>query len=254
MDQAVFVYKIKNIENNLCYIGFDAHAEHLQHRWKIHQRDCVSEKTKFYRSLNKNIDKFRYEIIDRANTILDLALKEIYWIDYFDSYKNGYNSTRGGDGLNQDLSQFPEDQIQKLKELYSFWMTEYNHEVKWKNKSLEERQCLTSHLHTDEIYKKKSDTLKRFYEKNPGIKKDKGRVIKAWQENNKDLVKETNKKNGLKGAKKVSKKVKIEFQNGSIKIYNSKSEFNREHGEIINAILRKTVDGNSHRGFKGWQL
>ena len=69
-----------------------------------------------------------------------------------------------------------------------------------------------------------------------------------------DQLSKTNRKNGCKGAEKVSKKVKIEFQNGDIKIYNSKSEFNREHGEIINAIIRKTKDGNSHRGFKGWEI
>jgi hypothetical protein len=250
----VFIYKITNTENNLCYIGFDTHLEHLQHRWKTHQKDCVISNTKFYKALNNNIEKFHYEIIDRAETILDLALREIYWIDNFDSYRNGYNSTRGGDGLNQDLSKFTEGEIASLKNFYSLWMTEYNYNVKWKDKSAEEKQELTSHLHTEDIYKKKAETLKKFYEGNPSIKKDKGAKIKEWQKNNREQLSKTNRQNGLKGSEKVSKKVKIEFQNGDTKIYNSKSEFNREHGEIINVVIRKTKEGNSHRGFKGWEI
>lgn len=250
----MFIYKITNIENNLCYIGFDTHPDYLQHRWRAHQRDCEKANTKFYKALREDFSKFYYEIIDRADTILDLALKEIYWIDYYNSYKNGYNSTRGGDGLNQDLSKFSENEIKDLKKFYSFWMTEYNNDVKWKNKSSKEKKDLTAHLHTEDVYKKKSESLKKFYELNPDIKKDKASAIKEWQKNNKEQLLKTNTENGRKGAEKVSKKVKIQFENGDTKIYNSKSEFNRENGEIINAILKKTKENKSHRGFKGWEI
>ncbi len=134
------IYKITNIENNKSYIGFDSHAEHLSHRWESHKRDCTLCDTKFYTALRDNIEKFTYEIIDRENSILDLALKEIYWIDFYDSYKNGYNSTRGGDGLNQDLSQLTEDEINQLRRVYSLTMTDYNNNNKWKDKTADEKQ------------------------------------------------------------------------------------------------------------------
>lgn len=250
----MFIYKITDTRNQLCYIGFDTHSEHYQHRWQVHQKNCGNNNTKFYKALIGNIEKFTYEIIDRADTILDLAFREIYWIDHFNSYRDGYNSTRGGDGLNQDLTQFSESDILQLKQLYSISMSAFNNDVKWKNKTHEERREMTKHLHTAEVYDKKSETLKQFYEKNPSVKAEKGRIIKEWQSNNKDRMSETNRQNGLSGSKKVSKKVKIEFQNGDIKIYNSKSEFNREHGEIVNAVIKKTKDGESHRGLKGWEI
>ena len=250
----MFIYKITNIENNLCYIGLDTYPEYKQKRWKDHQRNCLTSDTKFYIALKDNVDKFTFEIIDRADNIVDLAFKEIYWIDYYNSFKKGYNSTRGGDGLNQDLSQFTEEEIFQLKQLYSFTMTEYNYNVKWKDKTADERKELTAHLNTTDIIKKRTETLKKFYDTNPDIKKEKGKAIVKWQLENKIQLCKTNRHNGIKGAEKVSKKVRVEFQDGTTKIYNSKSEFNRENGEIINAILRKTKENKSHRGFKGWEI
>jgi hypothetical protein len=250
----MFIYKITNIENNQCYIGFDSRAPHLEHRWKVHQKMCNSKSTKFYAALCGNIDKFSYEIIDYADTILDLALKEIYWIDHYKSYTEGYNSTRGGDGLNQDLTQFTNEEIIKLKEQYKFLMTEYNTNVKWKNKSAEERKELTAHLHTKEIYNKKSATLKKFYKDNPEICLEKSAIIKKWRMNNRDKLCENNRKSSLIGAAKVSKRVEIKFQDGRTKIYNSKSEFKREHGGSINAIIMKTKNGGNHKGMQGWEI
>ena len=37
-----------------------------------------------------------YEIL--YDTEEELSLKEQYWIGYYNSYENGYNATRGGDG------------------------------------------------------------------------------------------------------------------------------------------------------------
>ncbi len=252
----MFIYKITNTENNKSYIGFDSHAEHLSHRWNEHVRDCTKIDTKFYMALRQDIGMFDYEIIDRAERILDLALKEIYWIDFYDSYRNGYNSTKGGDGMNYDLSQYTEEEIQQLKRVYSLAMADYNNNRKWKDKTEEERKELTSHLHTETIYKKKSETLSKFYKSNPEFIKQKSNTISAYWKNMPEDTKKSrllhNKINSKKGAEKTSKKVKVEFPNGDIKIYSSKSEFNRENGEIINAIIRKTKENKSHRGFKGW--
>jgi hypothetical protein len=63
-----------------------------------------------------------------------------------------------------------------------------------------------------------------------------------------------NKINGAKGAAKVSKKIKIVNPEGIEKIYNSKSEFAREHGFILKSILNKTLNGLDHNGWKGWEI
>ena len=41
-------------------------------------------------------DNFDVSIIDYAENKDELNKKEIYWISYYDSYKNGYNETQGG--------------------------------------------------------------------------------------------------------------------------------------------------------------
>lgn len=43
------------------------------------------------------IDNFIFEILEECNS-KDLNKQEIYWISYYDTYKNGYNMTLGGDG------------------------------------------------------------------------------------------------------------------------------------------------------------
>jgi hypothetical protein len=49
-----------------------------------------------YQAFNKyGIENFNFEEIEEIeNSLLDE--REKYWINYFDSYKNGYNSTLGG--------------------------------------------------------------------------------------------------------------------------------------------------------------
>jgi len=49
-----------------------------------------------YKAFNKyGIENFTFEEIEQVdNSILDE--REKYWIEYYDSYFNGYNSTLGG--------------------------------------------------------------------------------------------------------------------------------------------------------------
>lgn len=44
-------------------------------------------------------DKFHIELIDTASSKEEMFEKEMYYIKLFDTYKNGYNSTLGGDGF-----------------------------------------------------------------------------------------------------------------------------------------------------------
>jgi hypothetical protein len=41
------------------------------------------------------IEHFYIELIEETNNPEE---REIYWIEYYKAYKNGYNATRGGDG------------------------------------------------------------------------------------------------------------------------------------------------------------
>ena len=151
-----------------------------------------------------------YEVVETGFTrMVDLALAEIKYIRQFKSYPRGLNSTPGGDGLGRHLlTSMTEDEILTLRSALGVHWARYN-EQKWSGLSDEERKKLSAHLHTPEVYEKKSKTLKKYYEANPEAKADKGKKIKEWQEKNKETVKANNRVNGLKGAAKVSKELSI---------------------------------------------
>ena len=100
-----YIYKITNDINDKVYIGkteFD-----IEKRFQEHCRDSLkdrNEKRPLYNAMNKyGIEHFKIEEIEQCN---DIENREKYWIEYYDSYNNGYNATLGGDGktlINYDL-------------------------------------------------------------------------------------------------------------------------------------------------------
>lgn len=100
-----YIYKIINDINNKVYIGKTQFP--IQKRWKQHCRDYKKEKNEkrpLYNAMKKyGIQHFSINLIEESN---DLENKEKYWIKQYDSYKNGYNATLGGDSkhyLDYDL-------------------------------------------------------------------------------------------------------------------------------------------------------
>lgn len=91
------IYKITN-PNNKIYIGQTINFKKRMSRYKFY--DCKGQK-KLYNSLNKyGWENHTVEIIDEVwqgynNEILNI--RERYWINEFNSYFEGLNSTTGGD-------------------------------------------------------------------------------------------------------------------------------------------------------------
>lgn len=98
------IYKIQNIINDKIYIGQTQIS--LEKRWNEHLRDTKRRDYKFHRAIRKyGEESFSKEIIEEVSDDM-LNEREIYWISYYDSYHNGYNSTLGGDGslkINREL-------------------------------------------------------------------------------------------------------------------------------------------------------
>jgi len=93
------VYKITNIETNDSYIGFTSFT--LELRWRGHCNNANNTKksNKFINAIRYyGIKNFKCEILEQYSTSFFAKAGEIYWIDFYDTYKNGYNSTKGGDG------------------------------------------------------------------------------------------------------------------------------------------------------------
>ena len=114
-----YIYKITNTINNKVYIGQTVKT--VQKRFTQHKNN--SNKPYFsqiilYKAFNKyGIENFICEEIEEVdNSLLDE--RERYWIEYYDSYFNGYNSILGGRAIqlyNWDI----DDIIEKYLELKS---------------------------------------------------------------------------------------------------------------------------------------
>ena len=96
------IYKITNKITGKSYIG---QSINIEYRFKQHKSNALSVNNKDYNSdfysdlRNLGEDNFQFDILEECEPIF-LDEKEIYYIDYYDTYHNGYNRTCGGSGLN----------------------------------------------------------------------------------------------------------------------------------------------------------
>lgn len=94
-----YIYKITNTVNQKGYIGKTTNS--IEKRWKEHKHDYTRDYCKdrpLYRAMNKyGIENFIIEQLEEVD-IKDLSNREIYWIEYYHTFSNGYNATLGGDG------------------------------------------------------------------------------------------------------------------------------------------------------------
>ena len=103
-----YIYKITNILNGKMYIGKTSST--IQERWKEHLKDAA-RRSKEHRPLYSAIKKYGADnfIIEQLEEVPNDEIareREIFWIEYYGSFKNGYNATKGGDGrqyANYDL-------------------------------------------------------------------------------------------------------------------------------------------------------
>lgn len=92
-----YIYKITNKENGHSYIGQTRCS--VISRFEEHLRDAKRRDYKFSRALRKyGKDGFDLSVIEQIPDE-NLNIREKYWIEYYDTFHNGYNSTLGGDGL-----------------------------------------------------------------------------------------------------------------------------------------------------------
>lgn len=93
------VYKIENLINKKVYIGVDSY---FPKRIKQHQSMLSKNKHKnkylqySYNKYGKN--NFTFELVEHCKDRKTMLNREIELISYYDSLKNGYNHTTGGEG------------------------------------------------------------------------------------------------------------------------------------------------------------
>ena len=96
----MLIYKATSATTGKVYIGQTTQT--LQERINQHNSHAYGHQYNyhFHNAIRKyGAEDFNYEIIEDNITSSDiLNEREKYWIAYYDSYYNGYNSTMGGDG------------------------------------------------------------------------------------------------------------------------------------------------------------
>lgn len=95
------IYKIENKVNGKIYVG---QSTNIQKRWDNHKvaSNCEKDHTynyPLYRAFRKyGVDNFSFDVLEEC-MVSELDDKEIFWIEYYNSFRNGYNQTLGGCGI-----------------------------------------------------------------------------------------------------------------------------------------------------------
>jgi hypothetical protein len=92
------VYKITNLINDHKYVGKTERKP--EERWKehIYLSKYSPEKMTISNAINKHgKENFKFEVIEECSSE-KVNDREIFWISELNTYKDGYNSTIGGDG------------------------------------------------------------------------------------------------------------------------------------------------------------
>lgn len=106
------VYLIKHKDTNLIYIGSTFQKNGFIGRWRSHLNGFLRGKGNrvLLNIYNKyGIEGFTFCIIERLNssTEKEIRIREQYWIDYYNSYKNGANCTRNTDSAFDGFKRLP---------------------------------------------------------------------------------------------------------------------------------------------------
>lgn len=111
-----YIYKIVNDFNDKVYVGQTSTL--LEDRFARHCRDksLSNQNKEAIDNLIQTIGKEHFQIIEIEKVnIMKLDEREIYWINYYDSFYNGYNRTLGGQGGRK----YSEKEILSALNLYS---------------------------------------------------------------------------------------------------------------------------------------
>lgn len=93
-----YIYIIKNTINDKVYIGQTTNTIEYRFHQHLDNVERTYKQGHLYSAMRKyGKNNFFIEMIEQVPD-KDLNEREKYWIKYYDSFNNGYNSTIGGDG------------------------------------------------------------------------------------------------------------------------------------------------------------
>jgi group I intron endonuclease len=160
------------------YIG---QAINLKKRWREFRRPSNI----YYTSKGSAIDNARakypdydnqwqYEILEYCKEE-ELDEKETYYIDYYDTFHNGYNATRGGDGTKgRKMEDWQKELCSKVAK--ERWEQGFNHSWLSTEEGAEWLRNHQQYERTDDIRNSISLSLKEYYKDNSSARAKKCKV------------------------------------------------------------------------------
>jgi len=141
-----------------------------------HKHDCSrGVDSKFYRAVRKyGWDNFIYGIIDEYDADI-LNEQEIFYVDKYDAYHNGYNSTIGGEGARGFV---PSENTKKKQSISAKNRSNPPHNKKY----FTEEEKIEAKRKRDREYQQRIRERRKEY-------------MKEWRENNLDYLKEYRERN-----------------------------------------------------------
>lgn len=183
------IYKVTNKINGKVYIG---QSVDIGRRWRQHM--TAEDDIYFHKAIQKyGVDNFIWEVIEKCKKS-ELDERESYWIEYYDSFNNGYNCTKGGDGgpvmhgsdhpnwkggvtsdpehLKQYNKQYYETNKEKMKEKAKERSKEYYQAHKEQKKEYYETNKEKRKQYQEEHKEKIKQQQKEYYEANKEKRKE----------------------------------------------------------------------------------
>lgn len=227
-----YIYKITNILNQKSYIGKTIRDPEI--RWNEHKQDNKHPNLPLQRAFKKyGINSFSFEIIEEVKEEL-LDEREKYYIKKFNTYKQGYNATLGGEGgVTHTL---PKEEIEKILTL-------------WKQKcTISQISKITGHSFSAiQNHIKKTGITNEQYKKQ--IKLNKNKALKNIKLREKQNSKKENKFtkeqekiifedfNNFYSCTYISKKIKCSYK----KLYNFLKNFYTEEEIIARSKIKTSL-------------
>lgn len=115
-----YIYKIENLINHKIYIGQTNNPKRRFQEHKVKKQASSEGKILYYAFDKYGLENFSFDIIEKTENYNE---REKYWIEYYDSFENGYNMTLGGEeppvfhGENHPLATHSQKDVDYVKYL-----------------------------------------------------------------------------------------------------------------------------------------
>lgn len=251
------IYKLTS-PSGKSYIGITQKS--VKRRLQEHIYSAVNNsECKIHKALRKYpIQNWTIETIETCSSREELCERERYYIDHFDTYKNGYNMTLGGDGVDpESASKFRKEWFQT--EEGQKWKQHLSDAFKKNN------PCKKGNIPWNKgrigLFKHSEDTKMILSQKHSGIPKSlehrrKISMSKRGKPSNKKVWSTGWKQSEYQKktvAEKLSATWKVQFPDGEVKIVKNLNSFCRENG-LDPGNLKKTLPGGVAKQHKGFVL